>query len=362
VARGAIVLAALLVSSLLAVLAPGASVGAPVGAGVSVTPDVANLRAGALPRLPYVDWAARRIVDGNRRISISGIQSRVISLHKVDGGYILGRENPRSYDLVFVTYTGARRVLVAKWQPPRTESLDPALAVSRRGDKVIVNTATLAGRVHTYVDTRVVALPSGQVLRTRDFGYYAPSLHGFGIDRTMLTVSSEVADPPDDFYPDVRWWNPATNEVTSLLENASAESVDLSAWQWAVRPQVGVYSVQGLPSHTEPNWVVGAEDIRLGPWSLNDAYLAGNNEVVEDEAESYQVHRTSDGSVVFRVQGHHPPQITWENNSTLLLRTRIDGTRTYQLIRCTLAGSCYRVGPSTTDVRGAIIPAHRRNS
>ena len=63
------------------------------------------------------------------------------------------------------------------------------------------------------------------------------------------------------------------------------------------------------------------------------------------------------------VGGNQDPQITWESDSALLLRTRIAGTTMrYQLIRCTLAGSCYRVGPSTSDRLGVIIPASRRNS
>ena len=78
-----------------------------------VIPDVARLPVGALPALPYVDWPARRIVDGDRRVSISGIQGRVIELHKVDGGYLLRRRvpGPAEHDLVFVSHRGARKVL-----------------------------------------------------------------------------------------------------------------------------------------------------------------------------------------------------------------------------------------------------------
>ena len=110
--------------------------------------------------------------------------------------------------------------------------------------------------------------------------------------------------------------------------------------------------------------MVEPEDIRLGPWSLNGGMVAGNNEVVDDsfEASSYEVYRTSDGALVLGVQGNQDPQITWETNSALLLRTRIEDTSTYQLIRCNLSGSCSRVGPSTSDRRGVIIPATRRNS
>ena len=111
--RGAIVLAAsLLVSGLLTVMLPGPSVATHDDDGESS--DVTGLKAGAMPRLPYVNWPARRIVDGNRQVSIAGIQRRVVSLHKVDGGYLLGRQldaNPPQdlvtgdHDLVFVSTT-----------------------------------------------------------------------------------------------------------------------------------------------------------------------------------------------------------------------------------------------------------------
>jgi hypothetical protein len=356
-------LAAALAATTLSVVTAPTSVGAPV----SITPNVATLPAGALPRLPYVHWGTKTIVDGNRRVSIAGIQSRVISLHKVDGGYILGREGANTHDLVFVTYTGARRVLVANWLQPRADSLDANLAVRRYGDRLIANTLTGTGMSRAYRDTRVVALPSGQVLRTKDFGHYAPSLHGYGIDRAMLTVGGPDNEPPENFLPNVRWWNPVADEVTTLLENASVESADLSAWQWAYRPQSpqgSGYAVSAIPPHTTSKWSPDEEDVRLGPWSNNDAFVAGNNEVTDDhiEASSYQVHRTSDGRVVFGVQGNHPPQLTWETDTALLLRTRVGETMRYQLIRCNLTGSCSRVGPSTTDRRGVIIPAHRRNS
>ena len=120
-ARGAIVVATLLLSGLLAAVMPGSAVGAPV----NVTPDVADLPVGARPHLPYVDWSAKRIVDGSRTVNISGIQGRVISLHKVAGGYLLGRELTVGNDLVFVSTAGARRVLVPGWFPLVARSWAP---------------------------------------------------------------------------------------------------------------------------------------------------------------------------------------------------------------------------------------------
>ena len=71
--------------------------------------------------------------------------------------------------------------------------------------------------------------------------------------------------PPSGFCPDTKWWNPATNAVTDLRDDASGESADLTAWQWAVRPQVGVYSVQGIPPDTEPDWPVTRRTSDSGP-------------------------------------------------------------------------------------------------
>ncbi len=336
------------VSALVAVLL----VAPPATAGVTVTPDVGNLRAGARPQLPYVNWSTQRIVDGSRRISISGIKARVITLHKVDGGYLLGRELATGNDLVFVRTDGARRVLVRNWMPPRRWQLYPGLAVSRDGDRVVVNTATFEARTPTYVDTRVLNLPSGTLVRRRDFGVDRPGLLGFGVDRVLLSSN-----------PDTQWWTPASDALTLLRAFAGGQSADLSAWQWAVRPDVGVYSVQGIPPDTEPDWPVSEEDWIIGPWSPDDAMVAANNEVVDgtDEASAYMVLRASDGADLLTVLGAQHPQITWETNSSLLLRTRND-TGAYQLIRCTLAGSCERVGPSTTSRHGVIIPATRRNS
>lgn len=204
-----------------------------------------------------------------------------------------------------------------------------------------------------YVDTRVLSLPGGEVLRQRDFGVNAPRLMGLGVDRALLQVGSNVA-----------WWNPSSDSLDTVLANASGESADLDAWQFAVRPQADTYRVRGIPPAVSPNWTIEQEDVRLGPWSPNGAYLAGNSEVTDGhhEAGSYHVHRTSDGRVIWGLGGGQDPQMTWESNSALLLRTRIPQTMRYQLIRCYLSGSCYRVGPSTSDRRGVIIPAFRRNS
>jgi hypothetical protein len=303
-------------------------------------------------------------VDGARRVSISGIQARVISLHKVDGGYILGRKLPVGNDLVFVSNTGARRVLVSRWLPPRAGHLETGVAVSGNGDKVMVNTENFSRGYAVYTDTRVVSLPAGKLLHRRVLGeVYGPALMGYGTNRALLGYA-----PQAGFWPsgsEIVWWNPATNALTTVYADASAEAADLNAWQMAIHPQDSTYNLRNIGGPgTSPNWTIEPEDTRIGPWSLNGAYVAGTSEVNEgDEAQTYHVHRASNGASVWGIQVQAAPQITWETNSMLLLRTRIWDTLRYQLIRCTLSGSsCSKVGPSTTDLRGSIIPASRRNS
>jgi hypothetical protein len=342
----------------------------PAAAGVTVTPNVPKLPAGALPHMPYVDWVGKKIVDGNRKVSIAGLQKNVHSMHKVDGGYLLLRHDvDDNWDLVFVSTAGARRVIVPyvhlpTWPPLRDGNM---LAVSGSGDKVVVNTATGGGYRSPYKDTRVISLPAGQVLQNKsDFGGGGrPDLLAYGTDRVLLTAH----EPGSSSYPDTKWWTPATGAVTAIRENTDGLAADLSAWQWAVRPEGGDYTahVRGIPPATEPDWPAVAEgsEPTFGSWSLDDKKIAGHNGWNvdnEEEANAYIVHRASDGARLLSVWGNQIVRIEWETNSALLMRTRIKGTRTYQLIRCTLSGSCSRVGPSTRYYHGGIIPVTRRNS
>jgi hypothetical protein len=240
-----------------------------------------------------------------------------------------------------------------------------AVAVSGHGDKVMVNTADFSGGYPDYTDTRVVSVPGGKLLHRRVLGgVYGPQLMGYGTDRALLGHDPQGGGGLPSGNANIVWWNPAANTLTTVYAHASAEAADLNAWQMAVRPQTSTYNLRNIGGPgTSPNWTIEPEDTRLGPWSLNGAYVAGTSEVNEgDEAQTYHVHRTSDGGSVWGIQVQAPPQITWETNSTLLLRTHIWNTTRYQLIRCTLSGSCSKVGPSTTDRRGSIIPATRRNS
>jgi hypothetical protein len=304
-----------------------------------------------------VQWPKRLVVDGNRQVSISGIKGRVTALYKVDGGYLLKRKIPGPWenDLVLVGNRGDRRVLANGVMYG-----DPA--VSSGGDKVIVN--VLAANHVAYAETRVFSLPSGKLLVRKDFGDFPPGLLGFGVNRALLmTVEPGTSDR------DAAWWTPATDTVDLLRADTTLERADLTAWDWVTRPQDdGPYSVQGIPPHTSPNWEgPGQGDDDVLAWSPDDSRIVGNDQKVDVESGfasgTYLVFRASDGGVQLAIHNRTPPQATWETDSRLLLRTVVPGTQsTFQLIRCTLAGNCSRVGPRTGEVDGSIIPATRRNS
>ena len=353
--KRAATLALALVAGLLTAAGP-----AQAGGPVDVTPDVANLQTGALPSLPYVDWPNREIVDGSKHVSIAGIKARVTALHKVDGGYLLGRRiNQVNSDLVFVSTKGARKVLVPEWERPgfTFPSLSPGLAVSHNGDKVLVNANFDVGGEAVYQDTRVLSLPGGKLLRTRNFGDGegdGAGILAFGVDRAAISVGNLVS-----------WWNPAKNTLSKIANFAFSGSMDLTAWQWAFTDDmVGQdQSVRSIPPRTSTHWGVDPDE-RFGPWSPNDSKVVGLDKLTQERGESsrYTVFNSANGTALLTINGNLPAQISWETDSTLLLRTRIEGTETYQLIRCTLAGVCQKVGPSTTDLYGSIIPATRRNS
>lgn len=327
---------------------------------VSVEPDVPRLRVGSLPTLPYVDWPNRTIVDGSRRVSIKGIQARVIELHKVDGGYLLRRElvrYPRQEDLVFVATNGDRRSIAKKfWRG--------AIKVSKDGSRVVVNRSRLVGGVAEYADTAVLALPSTKLLWAQDFGTFDPGVHLYGTDRVLLTMINEQAG----LRTDVSWWMPATGAVETIWESALVESADLSAWQWAVRPSDGVhtYGVSRIPPKSGSSWEVSEEDWNLGSWSTDDTLIWGNNEVTDQEegygSSAYLVFRASDGTILLSIRNVVDPWATWESETALLLRAAYwtGNTLNHQLIRCRLSGACSRVGPPSSDGFLAIIPATRR--
>lgn len=322
---------------------------------VIVTPDVANLPAGGLPGLPYVNWPDKEIVDGTRHVSIAGIAARVTALHKVSGGYLLVRRLKIGSDLVLVTNAGARRVLVGHFEDAGD---GPGLGVNHAGNKLMVNTNRIErGNYVTYVDTRVLSLPSGKLLRKRDFGAYGGVL-AFGVDRAVVHVKGAI-----------RWWNPTKNTLSTIRTGQYVDRVDLTAWQWVVRGAHSTLNVQAIPPTKSPNWSIDQVDISFGTWSPDDSKLLYHDMSDDNgEAPGIGVFDPATGkNFPFNVRGNFPPQMTWESDTAVLLRTRletpdVDDPKIYQLIRCTLSGVCTKVGPSTPEIDGSIIPATRRNS
>jgi len=347
-------------AGLMGALALAASVlsAGPAHAMVWVSPDVARLPAGTLPQLPYLNWSTRRIVDGSRQVSISGIQGRAVELHKVDGGYLLRRQlSDGSNDLVFVSTTRTRKAIV------KLLSTRP-IRVSMDGGKVVLNRMRIQDGAYRYADSAVLALPSGRVLYARTFGTEAPGLALYGLHRVLIGAFDET----DAQRPDLIWWTPATGHTETIQDSAYAEAADLSAWQWAIRPQDGAntYGVRPIPPASGAGWPVSQEDWNIGSWSTDDALLWGNNEVTDHEegvgSSNYLVFRASDGARLLSIANVVLPWATWESAGALLLRAGYGSGsgRRYQLLRCRLSGACSRVGPASMSLAGVIIPATRR--
>lgn len=339
-------------------------------AGPEVSPVPSTLPVGAAPKLPYVDVAAKKIIDGTRRVSIAGLAGTVTHLQKVDGGYILGRNSGSQVwqgvrpGLAFITTSGERSSITSNWLWPWDEAIYAGVRVSARGDRIVFNTAQYDDR-YSYRDTVIMEVPSGRILYRRTFSV-RPDLLGFDGDRIFLGVGVKNAQG-QIIAVRALWWTPGT-QATEVLEsqNHGTMSADMSARQyishWA--PEGGgevELWVTPIPPRAGPTWDAGFES-HFGVWSLDDLMVAGTGDVTlgTDFTENFVVYRASDGAHRLSVNVVGVPQITWESNSTLLIMTgAFDG---FQLIRCSLTGACQRVGPlSKTKYRPYVI-ADRRNS
>jgi hypothetical protein len=311
-------------------------------------PDPSTLPLGPRPTLPYVDIAAKKIVDGTRRVDISGLEGRITHLHKVDGGYVVGRYGTHS-GLAFISSTGARSSITGNWYDPLPEEmLYQELKVSTDGDRIVFNTSRLDA-AYKYRDTVVMDVPSRRIVYRRTFSV-RPKLLGFDGRRALLGVGTRAL-----------WWTPGTLATELLRSNVDPDSADLSARQYIVHLyDIGVQQVSSIPPRDTPAWTTDW-DSEIGVWSSDDLRIAGTGEVIADTEDTYHfiVHDASDGALLLTVNVEGVPQITWDTNSALLIMTKSDG---YQLIRCTLVGVCQRVGPSSPSRYGPYVVADRRNS
>jgi hypothetical protein len=342
-------LLALLVAAPPAVTAQAARSQAAPPPPVKITPDVDSLPQGAAPKLPYVDVRAKRIVDGSRRVSISGLVGTVRQLFKVSGGYVLARKSGSYDDLVMVRSDGHRSVLVSQWIEPGWASLEQAVAVAGSGTQLVANTYTLNPR--QYAGTVVVSLPDGTVTHRRKFSW-SPTLGGYRDGRVLAGLGNV----------EIIWWRPSTDATSTIVSDVSLEQADLTAGEFAYRPG-GDYYFRGIPPRTTPDWLVTQEDSRVGSWSPDDTKVITTAEIEDGtKTASHAVHRTVDGSVVTGFSLDSTPQATWESDATILLTAYAWPESRYQVIRCKLTGPCSRVGPESTTPLGTYVLASRRTS
>ena len=88
-------------------------------------------------------------MDGSRRVDVTGMQGTVTHLHKVDGGYVIGRITSTGPGLAFVTISGARSVLTSYWHWPVDNGIYRGVMVSSDGDTIAFNTSDRPTRSST---------------------------------------------------------------------------------------------------------------------------------------------------------------------------------------------------------------------
>lgn len=251
--------------------------------------DVSSLPQGEAPHLPYLDVPAQKIVDGTRLVGVRGLKGTVIQLHKVDGGYLLGRKASDSTsdlsDLVFVSSNSGRRTLITQhWKSPP---------------------ATASG---TYRDTLTVSLPALKITRKREFTS-TPALFEHHHGLVLLGLDTRL----------IRW-NPRTNAVTVASSGTRVEAADTTADQQVRRLDdgSGEQVVEALSPRTRPSWRLGSED-SVAAWSADDRLIAGGIDVYAGSVQGgFAVWRVSDGSKPLVVYTFGRQRITWEDADTVL--------------------------------------------
>lgn len=311
--------------------------------------DVSSRPQGEAPHLPYLDGQARKIVDGTRQVDIRGLQGSVTQLHKVDGGYLLGRivSSSRS-DLVFVSSSGSRTVITQQWRSPTCDCLRSEVVVDSDGDSVTFNRKPVSG---TYSDTLTVSLPALRITRKREFSS-TPALFEHRQGSVLLGLDNRL----------VRW-TPRTNAVTVASSGLRVDAADTTAAQQVRRLDNGnfYYVVEAIPPASRPSWGLDDEN-SVAAWSTDDQLVAGGFGVYADSVQGgFAVWRASDGGNPLVVYTYGRERIVWEDADTVLF-TAVYGDNRSQVVRCTLAGACERVGPPDyADRRGFLVATRRSN-
>jgi hypothetical protein len=128
-----------------------------------------------------------------------------------------------------------------------------------------------------------------------------------------------------------------------------------------VRGAHSTLDVQGIPPKTSPRWSIDQVDVSFGTWSPDDSKLV-YHEMTDDEGESPTIgifDPATGKNLPFDVHGKYPPQLTWESNSALLIRARVESVtpKTYQ--DPVHAGGRLREGRSLDDRAGRLDhPGH----
>ncbi len=345
VRRGTLLAAALatgLVTSLMVASGPAAAAD-PIFLNPSALPQ------GAAPAIPWFEPRTKVLHDGTRALTLSGLQGRVVELHKVDGGYLLGRSTSETgADLVFVTTTGARTLVTQQWAWRGTCDcvLNEAL-VDSDGAAVTFSRRLASG---VYKDTLTVSLPARKIVRSRVFSS-SPRLFEHRQGRVLLGIGDRL----------VRW-TPRTNSASDVPSDGhESTAADGSAGQHIVKSG-GSQTVRPLSSATGPSWSLDRDENPF-VWSADGQHIAGMFEVVTGSTDNgFIVRRASDGQLVLVVRIPAPARIAWENNTTVLFPTDYESRHEPQLVRCTLAGECQRVGPVGRQSDAHIVVATRRSN
>ncbi len=312
--------------------------------------DVASLPQGEPPHLPYLD-GGQKIVDGTRQVDVRGLQGAVTHLYKVDGGYLLGRavSSSRS-DLVFVSSSGQRTLITQHWKRPTCDCLRSEVAVDSDGDSVTFNRALAPG---IYIDTRTVSLPALKITRKRTFSS-APALFENHNGSVLLGLDDRL----------IRW-DPRTNAVAVASSGLRVEAADRTAAQQLRRLDngTGQQVVEDIPPTTGPSWGLG-DEAAFASWSADDQLIAGGIGVYASSVQGgFAVWRASDGTNPLVVYTLGRQRIVWEDADAVLFTALDEDTDGWQVVRCTLAGDCERVGPPDAGFnhQGFLVATRRSN-
>ncbi len=346
VRRGTLLAAALatgLVTSLMVASGPAAAAD-PIFLNPSALPQ------GTAPAIPWFDPVSKVLHDGSRALTLSGLQGKVVQLHKVDGGYLLGRSTTGSgADLVFVSSTDKRTLITKQWQRPTCDCLRADVVVDSGGGAVTFNRRSATA---FYKDTLTVSLPALKIIRTRVFTT-SPKLFEARQGKVLLALGDRLLR-----------WTPTTNAVATISSiGQEPTAADTSAGQQLTRSNDGGggQTMRPLPPATGPTWGVDADE-NVSAWSADSLHVAGSFEIVSGNTDNgFIVRRASDGASELIVYIPAPARITWENDTTVLFPTNYDYGGDYQLVRCTLAGVCQRVGPVTSQANQYVVATRRSN-